>query len=889
MGNIISSFLSSESIGSALSFVAGEAENIWGLQGNLDALQTEFDKLIQAKDDLLNEVNLAEQQPRTRRTYQVKGWLQRVQLMGTKVTTLQATRAQEIDRLCLGGFCSKDLISSYRFGRRVVELKKEVIDLKNERGDIVDIYEMVPEDPAVELPVERTVVGQESILDQVWRCITEKENNVGIIGLYGRGGVGKTTLLKQVNNHFRCRQHNFDVVIWVVVSRELKLQQIQHDIGERIGLLSDKEWQSKSVKQKALDISNNLSQKKFVLLLDDIWQPIDLTEVGVPLQSLNVESKIVFTTRSLDVCGQMRADKGIEVSTLTHGQAWKLFQEEVGTSVLGSHPDIPKLAETLAKECRGLPLALKTIGRAMASRRNREQWQHAINVLRTSASKFPGMEENVFSRLKFSYDCLPRDELRSCLLYCCLFPEDFRIPKRELINYWISEGFSDGFGDGYTIVGDLVSACLLEEEDDNYLKMHDVIRDMALWIACKIRKKEENFLVRAGVGITKAPKIEEWEGVKRVSLTDNKIESLSEIPNCPHLQTLFLDRNCIMEITDGFFELMRSLRVLSLSQNSLTELPSGISSLVSLQHLDVSYTDIRGLPHELKALLNLRYLNLERTYHLSRFPPELISSFSKLEVLRMLESGADSTAEQGSVLSEDAEPLMKELLCLKLLNLISFSLYSSRGVRNFLKFPKLLRITQALSISDCEIPLLNVSHLAYMEHLKDLFIDNSNLEELKTDCTGEVQKVLQCGFRSLHLASITFCSRVKDLTWLAFAPNLKIIVIMHCDDLEEIISVEKLNELSDIMGELNFFAKLELLDLYHAESLKSIYQGAVPLPQLKEIRVTQCPKLKTLPLNSSSTKQRYIVISGGKDWWEELQWEDQATQNAFSTCFVPSR
>ncbi|KAL9440774.1 hypothetical protein AB3S75_019444 [Citrus x aurantiifolia] len=855
MGNIISSFLSSESIGSALSIVAGEAGNIWGLQGNLDALQTEFDKLIQAKDDLLNEVNLAEQQPRTRRTYQVKGWLQRVQLMGTKVTTLQATRAQEIDRLCLGGFCSKDLISSYRFGRRVVELKQEVIDLKNERGDIVDIYELVPEDPAVELPVERTVVGQESILDQVWRCITEKENNVGIIGLYGRGGVGKTTLLKQVNNHFRCRQHNFDVVIWVVVSRELKLQQIQHDIGERIGLLSDKEWQSKSVKQKALDISNNLSQKKFVLLLDDIWQPIDLTEVGVPLQSLNVESKIVFTTRSLDVCGQMRADRGIEVSTLTHGQAWKLFQEEVGTSVLGSHPDIPKLAETLAKECRGLPLALKTIGRAMASRRNREQWQHAINVLRTSASKFP----------------------------------DFRIPKRELINYWISEGFSDGFGDGYTIVGDLVSACLLEEEDDNYLKMHDVIRDMALWIACKIRKKEENFLVRAGVGITKAPKIEEWEGVKRVSLTDNKIESLSEIPNCPHLQTLFLDRNCIMEITDGFFELMRSVPVLSLSRNSLTELPSGISSLVSLQHLDVSYTDIRGLPHELKALLNLRYLNLERTYHLSRFPPELISSFSKLEVLRMLESGADSTAEQGSDLSEDAEPLMKELLCLKLLNLISFSLYSSRGVRNFLKFPKLLRITQALSISDCEIPLLNASHLAYMEHLKDLFIDNSNLEELKMGCSAEVQKVLQCGFRSLHLATIAFCSRVKDLTWLAFAPNLKIIVIMHCDDLEEIISVEKLNELSDIMGELNFFAKIELLDLYHAESLKSIYQGALPLPQLKEIRVTQCPKLKTLPLNSSSTKQRNIVIRGGKDWWEELQWEDQATQNAFSTSFVPSR
>lgn len=100
------------------------------------------------------------------------------------------------------------------------------------------------------------------------------------------------------------------------------------------------------------------------------------------------------------------------------------------------------------------------------------------------------------SRLKFSYDCLPRDELRTCLLYSCSFPEDFRIPKREFINYWISEGFSAGYNDG--CIGDLVSACLLEKEDDNYVKMHDVIRDMASWIACKIKKKE-NILVRAGV------------------------------------------------------------------------------------------------------------------------------------------------------------------------------------------------------------------------------------------------------------------------------------------------------------------------------------------------------------------------------------------------------
>lgn len=68
-----------------------------------------------------------------------------------------------LDRLYLGGFCSKDLMSSYKFGKRVVKLKQDVMDLKNERGDINDVAELLPEDPAVDFAVGQTVVGQESI------------------------------------------------------------------------------------------------------------------------------------------------------------------------------------------------------------------------------------------------------------------------------------------------------------------------------------------------------------------------------------------------------------------------------------------------------------------------------------------------------------------------------------------------------------------------------------------------------------------------------------------------------------------------------------------------------------------------------------------------------
>ncbi|KAH9714931.1 putative disease resistance protein [Citrus sinensis] len=541
MGGNISTFFSADTIRSILFYVGGQAKYIWGLKGNLDDLQTQKENLIAKKQDLLNKVKLAEQQPRIRRTTTVELWFKRLEEMETKVENLQKEGDQQVDRLCLGGFCSTDLISSYDFGKKVENLREKVIELKKEGEAIKEVYEGVPEGAAVEKAVDRTIVGQKSILDRVWRCITDQEKNEEIIGLYGMGGIGKTTLLKQVNNKFCSEEHDFDVVIWSVVSREPNMKQIQEDIGKRIGFSTDS-WQGKSFEERASDITNTLKHKKFVLLLDDIWESeIDLTKLGVPLQTLDSGSRIVFTTRFEGTCGKMGADKNrFKVSYLGDDDAWKLFEGVVGRYVLDKLSDFPTLAKDMARQCHGLPLALKTVGYAMASKERPEEWKEAIEILSASASKFEGMEKKVLSSLKFSYDSLPKDELRSCLLYCCLFPEDCEIEKTELIEYWKSEGFVDS-SSGWGVLGALVRACLLEEAGDR-VKMHDMIHDMALWIANEVEEEEDNFLVRAGIGLTDAPKIEEWEGVKRISLMRNKIRSLPQIPTCPRLQTLLLNQ-----------------------------------------------------------------------------------------------------------------------------------------------------------------------------------------------------------------------------------------------------------------------------------------------------------------------------------------------------------
>ncbi|KDO52924.1 hypothetical protein CISIN_1g043737mg, partial [Citrus sinensis] len=352
---------------------------------------------------------------------------------------------QEVEKLCLVCLWSKNCSSGYKIGRKVFKTLQQVQGLTNE-GDFKEVPQPVPENLVDERPLPPTVVGLQSTFDRVWRCLMEEQ--MGIVGLYGMGEVGKTTLLTQINKKFLHTPNDFDFVIWVVASKDLQLEQIQGSIAKKINLFNES-WNSRSLQEKSQDIVKNMSNKKFVLLLDHIWELVDLSQVGLPVPCrTSASNKTVFTARELEVCGQMEAHKSFKVERLGYEDAWKLFEEKVGKEILDSHPDIPELAETVAKECGGLPLALITVGRAMASKKTPREWEHAIEVLRSSAYKFSGMESRVFSRLKISYDFLPGDETRFYLLYCSSYPEDYKIFVEDLIDCWICEGFLDEY-DGF--------------------------------------------------------------------------------------------------------------------------------------------------------------------------------------------------------------------------------------------------------------------------------------------------------------------------------------------------------------------------------------------------------------------------------------------------------
>lgn len=102
-----------------------------------------------------------------------------------------------------------------------------------------------------------------------------------------------------------------------------------------------------------------------------------------------------------------------------------------------SFPLAPPL-EQLVKKCGRLPLAILTIGGILATKKLTE-WEHVCNQLPSELESNPGLEA-MRRIVTLSYNHLP-SHLKSCLLYLCIFPEDYEIKRRRVVERWAAEGF----------------------------------------------------------------------------------------------------------------------------------------------------------------------------------------------------------------------------------------------------------------------------------------------------------------------------------------------------------------------------------------------------------------------------------------------------------------
>ncbi|KAM5574476.1 hypothetical protein ABKV19_013761 [Rosa sericea] len=362
-----------------------------------------------------------------------------------------------------------------------------------------------------------------------------KDDNITIIGINGMGGVGKTTMVTYVSSQAK-RDGIFDHVIMACISENPDLIKIQGILADMLGMQLKEETEiGRAGRLKDRIMRGN----RILIILDDMWKNINLSSIGIPsyneLRKCN--SKLLLTTRRLSVCHVMRSQAIIHLNILSKEDSWSLFVKEAGHSFHES-TRFYDIARKVARECAGLPIALITVARALRYK-DMEEWEEAARRLGTSQPPSLDDDGDVFKCIKLSYDYLKSDLAKSCFLLCCLFPEDYDIRIEDLLKYGISHGLfrdSNTMNEARARIHSVIkylkaSNLLLDSEIDGCVRMHDVIRDMA--ISTTLSEDNNGFLVKAGLHnlseeLKKSRVEERWERLVSAVLCWKGKESTSE-------------------------------------------------------------------------------------------------------------------------------------------------------------------------------------------------------------------------------------------------------------------------------------------------------------------------------------------------------------------------
>ena len=770
-----------------------------------------------------------------------------------------------------------------RLSKKLVKILQDVQMLEKEGLELVEMLsaditlERVEHVPGVSILHQR-------IASKMLAKITDSllSNDARKIGVWGMGGVGKTTLIRTLNNKLREEgaTQPFGLVIFVTVSKEFDPRSLQKQIARRLDIDTNME---ESEEQLARRIFARLEkQENFLLILDDVWKPIDLDLLGIPRAEVHEGAKVMLTSRFLEVCRSMRTDQDVRVDCLCEEDAWELFCQNAG-EVAGTDSVMP-IAKAVSLECGGFPLAIITVGTSMRGKTNVKLWENALSKLSRSVPWIKSIEEKIFQPLKLSYDFLEA-KLKSCFLLCALFPEDYSIEVTELAMYWMAEGLLEGQGsheddinEAISIVESLKDYCLLEDgARKDTVKMHDIVRDFAVWIMSSSQDGCHS-LVMAGKGLEEIRKHQFTHSLRRISLMNNKLERLPDLTTeyCLDASTLMLQGNSLLEeISIGFLQAFPTLRILNLSGtrvksltcsllqlssihslflrecSDLVELPS-LETFTKLELLDLCGTHIKEFPRGLQELKNFKHLDLSQTPCLENIPASVVSRLLSLETLDMTSSHYHWKV-QGE--AQAGEATIEEIGCLQRLQVLSIRLHSSPSflTNNNMIWVKRLKKFQIFVGSGYILPtrhdkrMLTISHLNLSQgSMGWMFASTTSLA--LNHCQGievmikrlVIENISFESLRSLTIdnTSIRLNSRRTSQT-VDLLPNLEELHLRRVD-------LETISELQIYLGLR--FESLKLLEITMCRKLRTVLEerNFKSIPKLEELEISYCDLFQSM-------------------------------------------
>ncbi|CAN6229096.1 unnamed protein product [Urochloa humidicola] len=652
-----------------------------------------------------------------------------------------------------------------------------------------------------------------------------------LIAVWGMGGVGKTTLVTNVYKEVAASFY-FDCVAWVSVSKNFTtkdllrrvLKELQRDV--RTGVPKDmEEMNYRSLVEALQEI---LSKKRYLVLLDDVWDADAWFEIRSAFVESGTRSRIIITTRSQDVANLAKSTRIILLKPLPEKEAWCLFCNT--TFREDADRECPRHLEHWASKildkCSGLPLAIVSVGNLLSLKEKSEfAWKNVHDSLMWDESTDHGIGQ-VSSILNLSIDDLPY-HLKRCFLYCSIYPEDFFVKRNILIRMWIAEGFveeknhatMEDVADDY--LNQLAQRSLLQVVMRNEFgrakrfQIHDLIRELLLSRSAK----EGHFI------FSKCTVTFESNSNYRHLIIDRCTRS--DLP-APQMVPLRSFHGFKTDLDASLLSRFRLITVLNLWYIPIAKLPSSVTNLLNLRYLGIRSTLIKELPNELGRLHKLQTLDTKWSM-VQRLP----DSITKLKALRHLilfrRDGADFKfmhAGKAVVLPNE----MKNLTCLQTLKYIEADEKTVRSLGSL----KQMRSLELFGVHEG-----NLSHLpstiSKMSHLLRLGIVSRD-----ADVQLDLEPFLQ---PPLNLQKFTLTGRLiggKLPSWFGHLSSLMQLQLRS-------------SELKgDSIGLLSSLPRLFDLSLVDAYKEKSLTFAAGGFPVLRKLRLEDLAYLAQLEFQKGS-------------------------------------
>ena len=772
----------------------------------------------------------------------VQKWLTRANSI-SRVAQEFIEDEKQAKKSCFKGLCP-NLISRHQLSRQA---KKKAQDVEKSRGEgnFQTVSHRLPLPGAGSAPLQdyEAFESRASTLDKVMAAL--RDDKIKRIGVWGLGGVGKTTLVKQVAKLAEDGKL-FDKVVMVAVSRERNSENIQAEIADFLAV----NIEEKSERGRASRQIEILKKKKFLIILDDIWAKLDLEAVGIPCGDDHIECKIVVTSRSIDVLSQdMGTQPNFEIRILSDDEAWQLFQNTAGDCI--PEFNFQSVARKVAEKCGGLPIALVTVAKALKTK-SLPCWEDALRQL-TSPVKtdIRGMDENVYKSLALSYDSLEIEDAKLLFLLCGLMGYG-DISLDDLFKCSLGLGLFQSINtlDGSTnrlqvLVDRLKSSSLLLDIDEENVKMHDVVRDVARQLA----SKDPRWFVL--IEATQSG-IHESTRYIPLSLSHEGTLDLGEKLDRPKIECFLLVNQGPLKISDPLFNGMGKLKVLHLFQMEFSSRPLSLQSLANLRTLCLhrcALRDVAGigelkklevlsfwgskieqLPREIAQLTCLRWLDLSNCRQLQVIPPNILSNLSQLEHLCMKPSRF--TQSEDEEINQERNACLAELKHLSRLTTLTIALQDPKLLPKDMVFEKLTRFKIVIGgVWDLDSPCETKRALKLHKATGSLHL---------VDGIGKLLKKTE----ELSLRELSGTKSVFHESYKEDFLQLKHLDVDSSPEIQYIVDSKYPRVQEHVL-----FPLLESLRLWGLINLEKVCHGPIPrgsFGNLKTLKVMECHGLKNL-------------------------------------------